>query len=284
MAQSVRDLRRRIRSLRNTQQITQAMKMVSAAKLRRSQEAAEASRPYGAAVADMLAEVAARAGHVDHPLLRTREVRRRALVVMTGDRGLAGPYNAQVLRRALAEAGPDRTAVGIVAVGRKGRDFFARRGYEILASFVPVGDEARFAQAQAIAQVLGDLFSREAVDEVRLCYSEFVSVMVQRPTVRTLLPVVSPERERGGMALYEFEPSAEEVLAALLPHYLEVQVLRALQEAKASEHGARMTAMDAASRNAEELIRQSTLVMNRLRQAQITKEIAEIVGGAEALQ
>jgi F-type H+-transporting ATPase subunit gamma len=281
---NLRDIRRRIKSVENTRKITQAMKMVSAAKLRRAQEAAERSRPYGTAITDVLRHVAAGAGRVDLPLLTERPVRRLCYIVLTADRGLAGPYNASVLRKAVADMPADKDAVDVIAVGRKARDFFARRRYRVVSEFVMIGDNPRYAQAEAIGREVVARFAAGEVDEVRLVYAEFVSAMHHRPVVVRLLPLPRPEAEPKAGTQYLFEPDAETVLRRLLPLYVESLVFRAMLEAKASEHGARMTAMDAASRNCGELIRSLVLQRNRLRQAAITKEIAEIVGGAAALE
>jgi F-type H+-transporting ATPase subunit gamma len=282
---NLRDIRRRIRSIENTRKITQAMKMVSAAKLRRAQEQAEAARPYAEAMADVLRAVAAGAGPVDLPLLTVRPVRRIGYVVLTADRGLAGPYNASVLRRAMLDMPREKDQVAVFAVGRKARDFFRFRRYPIVSEFLMIGDSPRYFQAQAIARDVVERFVAGEVDEVRLVYAQFVTAMTNRPVVQELLPLKRPETgERREGAQYLFEPDAETVLERLLPQYVESLIFRALLEAKASEHGARMTAMDAATKNSGELIRYLTLLRNRLRQAAITKEIAEIVGGAAALE
>jgi F-type H+-transporting ATPase subunit gamma len=282
---NLRDIRRRIRSIENTRKITQAMKMVSAAKLRRAQEQAEAARPYAEAMADVLRAVAAGAGPVDLPLLTVRPVQRIGYVVLTADRGLAGPYNASVLRRALLDMPREKEKVAVIAVGRKARDFFRFRRYPIVSEFLMIGDSPRYFQAQAIAREVVERFVAGEVDEVRLVYAQFVTAMTNRPVVQELLPLKRPEAgERHEGAQYLFEPDAETVLERLLPQYVESLIFRALLEAKASEHGARMTAMDAATKNSGELIRYLTLLRNRLRQAAITKEIAEIVGGAAALE
>ena len=285
MAQSLRDLRRRIRSVQNTKQITQAMKMVAAAKLRRAQERAENSRPYGEAMQAMLAAVVPEAGPVDLPLLEPRTVKRRGIIVVSADRGLCGPYNAQVIRRTVAEIDGDKET-GLVVVGRKARDFFRRRGYPILAEFTGLGDDPRYVQARAIGEEAVRLFLAGEVDEVTLVYNQFVNAMSSRPIAQRLLPLnVSGlgEAGPGPSHQYLFEPAAETVLAELLPKYLETLVYRALLEAKASEQGMRMTAMDSATKNSEELIRKLVLVRNRVRQAAITKEIIEIVSGAAAI-
>jgi F-type H+-transporting ATPase subunit gamma len=281
MPQGLRDIRRRIRSVESTRKITQAMKMVAAAKLRRAQETAEASRPYAEHIEDALRSVAADASASRMPLLRPRPVQRIGYVVVTGDRGLSGPYNANILRKLQQEAG-DGSGATFFAVGRKGRDYLRRRGREIAKEYVGIGDYPRYHQAQAIGEDIVAAFNSGEVDEVRLVYAQFVTAMTQNPTVQVLLPVKPPEGKAARQYIYE--PDAETVLDTLVPHYLYALLYRALLEAKASEWGARMTAMDSASRNSEELIKSLVLRLNRLRQAAITNEIAEIVGGANALQ
>ncbi len=286
MAENLKDIRRRIKSVKNTQQITKAMKMVAASKLRRAQSRAEAARPYAENLREVLQRVAARTSVVSHPLMAVRTVRKVAFLVLTSDRGLCGAYNANVLRQATqAVATVGERRYGIIAMGRKGRDFFRRRGYELLGEFAPVGDEARFEQAKAAAERAMALYTAEAVDEVVLVYTRFVSAMQQHAVAIPLLPI-SGEALRGEQHAvtggYIFEPGAREILAAMLPKYVESQVFEALQEAKASEHGARMRAMDAATRNCADLIDRLTLRHNRARQAAITKEIIEIVSGAAA--
>ncbi len=281
MPQGLRDIRRRIRSVESTRKITQAMKMVAAAKLRRAQESAEASRPYAERIEDALRSVAADASAGRMPLLRPRPVQRIGYVVVTGDRGLSGPYNANILRRLQQDSG-DGSGATFFAVGRKGRDYLRRRGREIAKEYVGIGDYPRYLQAQAIGEDIVAAFTKGEVDEVRLVYAQFVTAMTQNPTVQVLLPLRAPEGKAARQYIYE--PDAETVLETLVPHYLYALLYRALLEAKASEWGARMTAMDSATRNSEELIKSLVLRLNRLRQAAITNEIAEIVGGANALQ
>ncbi|SHE96731.1 ATP synthase F1 subunit gamma [Desulforamulus putei] len=281
---SARDLRRRIKSIKSTQQITKAMKMVAAAKLRRAQEAAESARPFALKIKDVLSRVAAASGGASHPLLEVREVKRTAYIVITADRGLCGGFNANVLRRAAAEV-RDVPNPAIIAVGRKSRDYFTRRGFDVAASYVRLGETIQFSQAKEIAKFVMDKYMAGEVDEVYLIFSEFVNVLTQRPVKVKLLPVETPaEENKGPKVEYIFEPSAESVLASLLPTYVETTVFRAMLEAKAGEQGARMTAMDSATKNAKELIYKLTLSLNRARQAAITKEISEIVGGAAALE
>ncbi|HEY8394249.1 MAG TPA: ATP synthase F1 subunit gamma [Thermaerobacter sp.] len=309
---SMRDIRRRIRAVRSTQQITRAMYMVAAAKLKKAEEAARSGRPYARALRAMLARLAGSEAARSHPLLAQRPVRRVALVVITGDRGLAGSYNANVIRRAERELEelPAEVEPVLVAVGRKGRDYFRRRGYSFAYELTGLGEDARFFDAKALAERLMEDFLAERIDEVRLIYAEYRSAINQRPVVQRLLPVseLPAEAEPGapgekgpagpagagggagagrgtrGVREYIYEPSEQLILADLLPKYVQIQVFRALQEAKASEHGARMTAMKNATDNASELIDKLTLDYNRARQAAITKEILEIVSGAEALK
>lgn len=281
MAQGLRDIRRRIRSVESTRKITQAMKMVAAAKLRRAQERAHAARPYAESITDALRSVAQDPSARRQPLLQARAVQRVGYVVVTGDRGLSGPYNTNILRRLAQDAADVPNAV-FFAVGRKGRDYLRRRDREIAKQYVGIGDEPRYLQAQAIGEDVIQAFQRGDVDEVRLVYAQFVTAMTQRPVVEVLLPLRPPEGKASAMYLYE--PDAEAVLAELVPHYLYALLYRALLDAKASEQGARMAAMDSATKNSEDLIRSLILLRNRLRQAAITREIAEIVGGAAALE
>lgn len=285
MAGGLQELRRRIRSAQNTQQITRAMKMVAGAKLRRAEERARQSREFLAEIRAVAARAAA-LGTRKSRLLEERPLRRMGLVVVTSDRGLAGPYNANVLRHAVAAIRSQEAEVAVMVVGRKGREFFRHRGYPILEEFIGLGDEPSYRQARAIADVVIAHFLEGDVDQVKLVYTRYINPMSQRPEVVDLLPVprATLEERGGGLKGYLFEPDPEEVLRDLLPRFIEVQLYGALLESKASEHGARMTAMDSASKNAEELIRRLILLRNRLRQAAITREIAELVGGAEALE
>jgi F-type H+-transporting ATPase subunit gamma len=281
--QDLKAIRRRIRSVQNTQKITAAMKMVAAAKLRRAQERAQSARPYADRIREVLMRLAANATDFSHPFLQGRPVRSSLLVVVTADRGLAGPYNANLNRAAQLHL-QDRPGARVLAVGRKGRDFFRKRGYPVVAEFTGIGDDARIELARDVAREAMRLYLAGEADEVYVAYARFINVATSRPTVVRLLPLGGEgDGGRGTRTPYIFEPSAAAVLERLLPHYVETLVYRALLEAKASEHGARMTAMDNATKNAEELIERLTLLRNRLRQAAITKEIAEIVGGANAL-
>ncbi|ADU50293.1 ATP synthase F1 subcomplex gamma subunit [Thermaerobacter marianensis DSM 12885] len=294
----MRDIRRRIRAVRSTQQITRAMYMVAAAKLKKAEEAARSGRPYAAALRAMLARLAGSEQARQHPLVAPRPVERVGLVIITGDRGLAGSYNANLIRRAEQELRqlPDGVEPVLVAVGRKGRDHFRRRGYRLAHELTGIGEDVDFATARDLARWLVDRYLAGEVDEVRLVYTEYRSAISQRPVVTRLLPVAGLDEPAGGAAAgadaagprgvreYIYEPSERAILEALLPKYVQILVFRALQEAKASEHGARMTAMKNATDNAGELIETLTLEYNRARQAAITKELAEIVSGAEALK
>ncbi len=282
MAQSLQDIRRRIRSVQNMERVTAAMKMVSASKLRRAQERAQAARPYAEKIRDVLVNVSGNVEGFRPPLLEARPVRRSAVLLVTADRGLAGAYNSNMIRAAEAYL-RGRPQPSLVAVGRKGRDHFRKRGYPILAEFVGIGDEATLALARSIGDEVMRIYQDGEADEVAVAYAQFLNAVQSRPTVTPLLPLAPSERRAGARA-YIAEPDPGTVLTRLLPHYVYTLVFRALLEAKASEHGARMAAMDNASKNAREVIDHLTLVRNRVRQAAITKEIAEIVGGAEAIR
>jgi len=280
---SLIDIRRRIRSVKNTQQITKAMKMVAAAKLRRAQDRVTAARPYAKMLRDTLANVTAAARHTEiaNPLLAVREERRIAVVVVTSDRGLAGAFNSNVIKAAaqfIAErAGAE---ISIEAVGRKARDYFARRGAKLTGEHVGVVEKAKAADAARIAAPIAERYAQGEIDAVYVVSNEFKSVISQKLSIVKVLPVAI--ETEGAVPDYIFEQPAEQLLAGLLPRYIENALLRAMLESAASEHAARMTAMEAASTNAIEVIDKLTLNMNRVRQASITKEIIEVVSGAEA--
>lgn len=367
--QGVREIRRRIRSVKNTQQITRAMKMVAAARLRKAQERVLAARPYAHQLREMFANLLSNTKKLSGmPLFEKRAVRTTAYIVITADRGLCGAYNANIMRKALyhaeerervcreeaarraaatlegevrpieqvelEEGGPvqerycpeEDYRLLFIPVGRKGRDFLRFRGYEIPLEFVPIGDEPSYLLARELGREVMARFEAGEFDEVYLVYSQFISALSQRPTVMKLLPLEAPapEEEQGprGEAVaaeaeeedeakallrkqqedlearryieseghrwrlpeYIFEPSAQVVLGQLIPKFIETLIYQAILEGKAGEFGARMTAMDSATKNAGEMIDRLTLSYNRARQAGITKEIAEIVGGAEALK
>ena len=286
---TLKAIRKRISSVRNTQQITKAMKMVSAAKLRRAQEAAVAARPYAEKMTELLQNVAARVAIEAHPLLQTREEKKIDLVLFTSDRGLCGGYNANLIRAAEAfirRHAPDKE-VELTLVGRKGADHFRRRRAPIADRYLNVLATAPDELAAAIGQKLISRFINRETDAVYILYSHFRSALSQVPTLEKLLPVslsATDDAEPQQLTEYLYEPSIEQLLASLLPRITDVAVQRALLEATASEHGARMTAMDSATSNASKMIGSLTLQMNRARQASITRELMEIVGTAEALK
>jgi F-type H+-transporting ATPase subunit gamma len=287
---SLRDIRKRIRSVKSTQQITKAMKMVAAAKLRRAQDAVVKARPYAQLLQTAIAEVAVRAddGQAQNPLLAARPTRTVELVLVTSDRGLAGAFNAGVLRRAQrfqVEKAEEYELVEISTLGRKARDYCRVRKIPVRKDYAGIHKALSFEKAQEVAQDLAQRFLAGEVDQVLFCYNEFKSAISQKVTFLQLLPVdTSTSGARKSAIDFKYEPGREEVLAELLPRHLAIQVWRVLLESAASEHGARMTAMDAASRNAKDLIDGLTLQYNRARQASITKELMEIVSGAEALK
>jgi len=293
---SVQDIKRRIRSVRNTRKITRAMELVAAAKLRRATARIQAMRPYADTMNELIAGVGRAASSVRGlPLLQQREqVETVLLVPLTGDRGLAGAFNAQVLRRSFAherELQSEGRSVRWLAVGKKGRSTLSFRRRALDGEYTGFTDRPAYADAQAIAHRVAELFTEGEVDQVVLVYNHFVSALTQRVSDQTVLPISADiletdEAERRDDILrgdFIFEPEPEEILARLLPVYVETQIYRALLESTASEQGARMTAMRNASKNAGELIDGLTLQMNRARQAEITQEILEVVAGAEAL-
>ena len=281
---SLIDIRRRIRTVRNTQQITKAMKMVSAAKLRRAQEAMFAARPYAHRIEEVLHSLATRTDSSGHPLLAQREGGGLLLVVITADKGLCGGFNTNIVRAATrfierrAEAD-----IRLMLVGRKGRDAFRRLSYPVHSEHVGVFQRVAYGSAQRLARELTEAFVAGDRGEVHLVYNEFKSVIQQRIVVKQLLPVPRlPVGREDVLASYVYEPDPAQIFTQLLPKYVEIQVWHALLESAAAEHGARMAAMDAATKNASEMIDRLTLHMNKVRQASITKEIIEVVSGAGA--
>lgn len=290
---STRDFKRRIRSVKNTQQITRAMKLVAASKVRRAQERIESARPYSEKIEELVNSLAAKVDPDAHPLLRDdMKDERLLLLVITSDKGLCGGYNTNLLRRALSflrereDAGKETE---LVIVGRKGRDFLARRGFGFKEQFPDVYGKIDFSLATRLAGIMTGAYLDEGFDEVHILTTEFRTILNQRPRLSRLLPLAPPIPDavdaQGApvAAEYIYEPSAEGVLETILPRHAAVQVYRSLLDAEASEFGARMTAMDNASRNAEEMIGALTLQMNRVRQASITTELLEVVAGADAL-
>jgi len=289
---SLRDIRNRIGSVKSTRQITKAMKMVAAAKLRRAQDAILKTRPYAQLLDQTLGRIAARAAAeevVAHPLLAPRVPRSAEVVVITSDRGLAGGFNSNIARRTqrfVTESGDQYETIQLATIGRKGRDFFRARKMEVRKDFTGVHSNLRFEKAEAIAEEYTRRYLAGEVDAVFLAYNEFKSAISQKPVVFQLLPVEPPPASESANAGIDFkyEPSREGLLADLLPRHVATQVWRALLESAASEHGARMSAMESATKNAEEMIAMLTLQYNRARQAYVTKELMEIVSGAEALK
>ncbi|HJW71114.1 MAG TPA: ATP synthase F1 subunit gamma [Candidatus Binatia bacterium] len=281
---SLKDLRKRIGSVRSTQQITKAMKMVAAARLRRAQEAAERARPYAAKLTEMLAAVVVGLSEEAHPLLARREENRFDLIVLTSDRGLCGAFNANLLRQSEAfQREHSEGTTRLMLVGRKALEHYRRRRVEPLFERTGVLNAPAIETARALAEHVTARFAADECDAVYLVYSRFQSAISQVPTVVRLLPVDAPAEEATSVD-YIFEPPRPELLGKLLPRYIETRLLQALLESIASEFGARMTAMDNATRNASEMIDRLTLSMNRARQAAITTELMEIVSGAEALK
>jgi len=282
---NLRDIRRRINSVKNTQKITSAMKMVAAAKLRRAQEAVVAARPYAKSMRELVARVAACAEEEAHPLLVGREERRSVIIVVTADRGLCGGYNSNVInemRRQLEDSFSDRAA-SLVVVGRRGVDAVKRETVPIDGTHTHVLEEDAMRSVANIVDPLVDRFVRDEIDAVHVLYNEFRSAIVQDVTLEQLLPVALDEEVEAPPVDYIYEPSQAHVLETLLKRDLRIQMHRVLHEAAASEHGARMTAMDSATNNASDVIDRLTLQYNRARQDTITAEMLEIIGGAEAL-
>ena len=284
------DIRRRIRSVKNTQQITKAMKMVSAAKLRRAQDAMFAARPYARKMMEVLNSLATRAQPDAHPLLQVHDDEKVLLVVITADKGLCGGFNANIIRAAARfleeqqHAEPPRERrLELDLVGRKGRDFFRRRRYRVRSEHIGLFQLLQFPAAQRIAQSLIKSYVEREVDRIHIVYNEFKTVIAQKVVVEQLLPIRKLEFDPREAPLdYLYEPSPGAIFDEILPKHVEIQVWRALLESAAAEHGARMAAMDAATNNAGEMIDRLTLYMNKVRQAAITKEIIEVVSGASA--
>ena len=285
---TLRDIRRRIRSVQSTQKITRAMKLVAAAKLRRAQERILSARPYANKMAELLGNLVSGADGAGHPLLEQREGPRRQIVVVTADRGLAGAFNSNILRRAVDFVRESNaTGVTLVVVGRKARDFFRRRQYTVKRDMVGFWDRLAYGHAAELADYFMQQYLDGEVDEVHLLYNEFRSVAVQRPIRQLLLPIprgAEAEGEAEAPVDYIYEPGPEAILGDLLPRHVRMQVYRALMESLAGEYGARMTAMEAATKNAKEMIDILTIQYNKARQEKITKELLDIVGGAEALR
>jgi F-type H+-transporting ATPase subunit gamma len=288
---SLQSLRRKIGAVKNTQKITKAMKMVAAAKLKRAQDRILAARPYGHKMREVIANLSTRVNRAAHPLLQKRKAKHVEVLIVTSDRGLCGAFNANIVRKALEflrEAETRGVKVTVSLVGRKGREYFRRRPWPVRQEWLGIFDRLTYEHGLDIGQDLIDSFTKETFDELYVIYNEFKSAIQQRVIVEKLFPidtldgVTEPSAGLGGS--YEYEPDEDELLAALLPKHFQTQAFRILLESSAAEHGARMAAMDGATRNAGELIKKLTLYYNKTRQAAITKELMDIVGGAEALK
>jgi F-type H+-transporting ATPase subunit gamma len=287
---TLRDIQRRIKSVQSTQKITKAMKLVAAAKFRRAQERILEARPYAKKMNELVGSLVERAGDITHPLFARRDTGRRRLVIVTADKGLCGAFNSNILRESLRFLrGAEEASVTLVVVGKKARDFYRRRHFAVKSELLGFWDRLAYSHAQEIANGVMRDYLAEEVDEVQLMYNEFRSVAVQRPARQQLLPIQADDEsddkdDAGPSEEYIYEPGPESILASLLPRHVTTQVYRALMESAAGEYGARMTAMEAASKNAREMINVLTIQYNKARQERITKELLDIVGGAEALR
>jgi F-type H+-transporting ATPase subunit gamma len=285
---TLRAIQRRIKSVRNISQVTRAMEMVAASKMRRAQNATLASRAYAEKSWEVLRYVAAQPGRskVLHPLLEQREqINNILLILITSDRGLCGAFNVNILRAAFDFIKQADKPVKLVTIGRRGRDIAMRAGKDVIAEFTGLSEKPSMLDIGPIAKIAIQEFLAGRVDQVEIAYTDFVNVIVQKPQVKQLLPIETPkERNEGGGAVYLYEPSPEVILDSILPRFTELQIYQALLESVASEHSARMVAMRNATENAHELIDSLTLVMNKARQWNITREMLDIVGGAESLR
>ncbi len=292
---SLREFRKKIKTVKSTQQITKAMKMVSAARLRRAQSRILASRPFAIRMNELLKDLAGRlssdkgtAVAAPHPLLEANQSKKVALLLVTSDKGLCGSFNTNLVRRAAEyiRDNPDKD-IRFFVVGRKGRDFFKRSGYPISGEYVQIFNQLSYTHAEIIGKDLIELYLKEKLSEVVVIYNEFKSVLQQKLTLERLLPIRRPEDSKRAVETnvdFLYEPTRDQLLEALLPRYVKSQIYRVLLESFAAELGARMAAMDSATKNARDLIDMLTLKLNRQRQAVITREIAELVGGAESLK
>jgi F-type H+-transporting ATPase subunit gamma len=285
--EGLRELKRRIRGIRNTQQITRAMNMVAAAKFRRTQPLVTTIKPYVEGIEEVMVNLLNQDEPLEHPFFsKGRGERRPGIIVITGDRGLSGGFNTNVIKKAL-EVDTGEASPILLCVGRKARDYFVKRDYDVRSEYIGISDQPDLRLAKNIAGTAIELFQAGDIDELYLAYTEFVTTITRQPQLIRLLPVAAngyrnPEGARKSPFIYE--PDPESVLDELLPHYIEVQIYRGLIDSKVSEFAARMMAMDAATDNAEEMIEHLTLSLNRARQAAITQELSEIVSGAEALK
>lgn len=286
---SLKEIDSRIKSTKKMKQITKAMNMVSSSKLRRAEKNTKQFEPYMEKMQDAITAIAGASKNSNHPMLRPRHIQRSGYLVITSDKGLAGAYSSNVLKRLVNDIKEKHTnsdEYSIIVLGQSGVDFLKNRGYEVESSLVDVPDQPSFKSIQAIAKHAIDLFSEEHIDELKIYYSHYVSVLENKPSVRQVLPLSQDDSSQGQgqMSSYEFEPDKDSILRVILPQYVESLIYGTILDAKASEHAARMTAMKNASDNATELIDDLSLQYNRARQAEITQQITEIVGGSAALE
>ena len=285
----LRQIRRRIRSVQSTKKITRAMELIAASRIVKAQERVKAAKPYADKMAEVIRNVGKASGGVSHPLLEDRPVENVGVLIITSDRGLAGAYNSGIIRlaeRRMIDLQNDRKVVRLYAVGKKAQGYFNFRKYHIERSFLGVTDTPGYGDARAIANTLMDEYASGAVDAVEVFNTEYVSALIQAPSHATVLPITPPASDQddaGPSAAYSYEPEPGEILGRLLPRYVESEIFGRLLDSSASEHAARQRAMKAATENADELIKVLTRTANQARQAEITTEISEIVGGAEAL-
>ena len=282
----MQDIKRRIKSVNSTKQITKAMELVSSAKLRKAREKLQKTRPYFNTIGKTVEEIISSTRGIQHEFLKPREIKNTGYIVISADRGLAGGYNANVIRAA-ANHMDTKEKVSVITIGQKGRDFFRKRAYNLDGEFTHISEDPHFSDAQNIGRLVIELYRQELVDEIYLVYTEFVSTINHKPKIIKLLPIASTTGEekttKEAIGLMEYEPSPEAVLNYLIPKYIDSMIYGALVESSVSEQGARRVAMESATDNATEMISDLELEFNRARQASITQEIAEIVGGAEAL-
>ena len=286
---SLKEIDSRIKSTKKMKQITKAMNMVSSSKLRRAEKNTKQFEPYMEKMQDAITAIAGASKNSSHPMLRPRHIQRSGYLVITSDKGLAGAYSSNVLKRLVNDIKEKHTnsdEYSIIVLGQSGVDFLKNRGYEVESSLVDVPDQPSFKSIQAIPKHAIDLFSEEHIDELKIYYSHYVSVLENKPSVKQVLPLSQEDSSQGQgqMSSYEFEPDKDSILRVILPQYVESLIYGTILDAKASEHAARMTAMKNASDNATELIDDLSLQYNRARQAEITQQITEIVGGSAALE
>ncbi len=285
MAETTRDIKRRIRGISSTKQITKAMELVSSAKLRRARERLEKSRPYYETVLSNIQDILATTGNMKHPLLDKRQVKSALYIVVSADRGLAGGYNSGIIRLAEKKIKDDNLDAKIIAVGGKAREYFKKRNYNVVGEYVGITEEPLFSDARSIGNLALELYKKGEVDEINIVYTVFLGTISQEARILRLLPSSEVKPESGNKrTVTEFEPSAEDVLSFLIPKYIQSSIYGALIEASSSEQAARRVAMEAATDNAEEMIDELQISYNRARQAAITMEITEIVSGADALK